>query len=28
VWVAGGHAEPLNSEVWTLHIPDGWFAGK
>jgi hypothetical protein len=20
LWIAGGHAEPLNSEVWALHI--------
>ncbi len=25
IWVAGGHAEPLNSEVWSLEIPEGWF---
>ncbi|MBI2300537.1 MAG: galactose oxidase [Armatimonadetes bacterium] len=25
IWVAGGYAEALNSEVWTLHIPDDWF---
>jgi hypothetical protein len=25
VWVAGGYAEALNSEVWTLEIPEGWF---
>ena len=24
IWVAGGHAEPLNSEVWSLEIPDAW----
>jgi hypothetical protein len=24
IWVAGGHAEPLNSEVWSLHLPAGW----
>jgi hypothetical protein len=21
IWVAGGHAKPLNSEVWTLELP-------
>ena len=26
IWVAGGHAEPLNSEVWSLEIPASWFA--
>ncbi|MBI3920487.1 MAG: hypothetical protein HY318_03625 [Armatimonadetes bacterium] len=25
IWVAGGYAETLNSEVWTLEIPEGWF---
>ena len=25
LWVAGGHAEPLNSEVWSLEIPPTWF---
>jgi len=25
IWVAGGHASPLNSEVWTLDIPPDWF---
>ena len=25
IWVAGGHARPLDSEVWSLHIPEGWF---
>ena len=24
LWVYGGHAEPLNSEVWSLRIPEGW----
>jgi hypothetical protein len=28
IWVAGGHAKPLSSEVWSLDIPDGWFQGK
>ncbi|HEX4069810.1 MAG TPA: galactose oxidase, partial [Planctomycetaceae bacterium] len=23
LWVAGGHARPLNSEVWSLSIPPG-----
>ena len=26
IWVAGGHAEPLNSEVWSLEISTSWFA--
>ena len=26
IWVAGGHATPLNSEVWSLNIPQEWFA--
>ncbi|MCI0683484.1 MAG: hypothetical protein L0Y71_15375 [Gemmataceae bacterium] len=25
VWIAGGHAQPLSSEVWSLHVPRGWF---
>ncbi|MBM4046446.1 MAG: galactose oxidase, partial [Planctomycetes bacterium] len=25
IWVAGGEATPLNSEVWSLEIPPGWF---
>jgi len=25
IWVAGGYAASLNSEVWTLEIPEGWF---
>ena len=25
IWVAGGHADPLNSEVWSLFIPEGAF---
>ena len=24
IWVAGGHAQPLNSEVWSLHLPENW----
>jgi hypothetical protein len=24
IWVAGGHAQPLSSEVWSLHVPKGW----
>ena len=24
IWVAGGHAAPLSSEVWSLHLPVGW----
>ena len=25
IWLAGGHAEPLSGEVWSLGIPEGWF---
>ena len=25
LWVAGGHARPLNSEVWSLFVPPDWF---
>ena len=25
LWVAGGHARPLSSEVWSLHLPAGFF---
>lgn len=25
IWVVGGYADKLNSEVWALHIPEGWF---
>jgi hypothetical protein len=25
IWVAGGHARPLNSEVWNIEIPQEWF---
>jgi len=28
IWVAGGYADKLNSEVWTLQIPEGWFGGE
>ncbi|MBT4868344.1 MAG: galactose oxidase, partial [Planctomycetaceae bacterium] len=24
LWVAGGHARPLSSEVWSLQLPKGW----
>ena len=24
LWVAGGHARPLSSEVWSLHLPANW----
>ena len=24
IWVFGGHARPLSSEVWSLHLPEGW----
>ncbi len=25
IWIAGGHAMPLNSEVWSLEVPRDWF---
>jgi hypothetical protein len=25
IWVTGGHAKPLNGEVWTLKVPPKWF---
>jgi hypothetical protein len=25
IWVAGGHAQPLSSEVWSLQVPRDWF---
>jgi hypothetical protein len=25
IWVTGGHAKPLNGEVWTLEVPAKWF---
>ena len=28
IWIAGGHAQPLSSEVWSLHVPKGWFKEK
>jgi hypothetical protein len=28
IWVAGGYAEALNSEVWSLEIPEGWFGDE
>jgi hypothetical protein len=24
IWIAGGHAQPLSSEVWSLHLPKDW----
>jgi hypothetical protein len=24
IWIAGGHAQPLSSEVWSLHLPADW----
>jgi hypothetical protein len=26
LWVAGGHAKPLSSEVWYLSLPTNFFA--
>jgi Kelch motif protein len=28
IWIAGGHAKPLSSEVWSLEIPMDWFQDK
>jgi hypothetical protein len=28
IWVAGGHAKPLSSEVWSLRIPPDFFTEK
>jgi hypothetical protein len=28
IWVAGGYADVLNSEVWTLQLPEDWPAGE
>jgi hypothetical protein len=28
LWVAGGHAQPLSSEVWSLHVPADWLQQK
>ena len=25
LWIVGGEASPLSSEVWSLHVPNGWF---
>ena len=25
LWIAGGHAQPLSSEVWSLDIPKDYF---
>jgi hypothetical protein len=24
IWLYGGHARPLSSEVWSLKLPDDW----
>jgi hypothetical protein len=24
IWIAGGHATPLSSEVWSLELPRDW----
>jgi hypothetical protein len=24
IWVAGGHAQPLSNEVWSIEVPAGW----
>jgi hypothetical protein len=28
LWVAGGHAQPLSSEVWSLEVPRDWFEAR
>lgn len=28
IWVYGGYAGVLDSQVWTLEIPEGWIAGE
>ena len=28
IWVAGGHAQPLSSEVWSLELPETFEADK
>ncbi len=28
LWVLAGHAEPVNSEVWSLEIPESWFGDE
>ena len=28
IWVAGGHAQPLSSEVWSLELPKDWPSGE
>jgi len=28
IWIAGGHAQPLSSEVWSLHLPKDWSGAK
>jgi len=28
IWIAGGHAQPLSSEVWSLDVPLGWLQDK
>ena len=28
IWVVGGHAQPLSSEVWSLQVPDSWFRDR
>jgi len=28
IYLAGGHAEPVNSEVWRLHLPPDFFEAK
>ncbi|QGQ27148.1 hypothetical protein F1728_29890 [Gimesia benthica] len=25
MWLAGGHAQPLSSQVWSLYVPPNWF---
>jgi hypothetical protein len=28
LWVAGGHARPLSSEVWSLSLPENFFSPR
>jgi hypothetical protein len=28
IWIAGGHAQPLSNEVWSLSLPPDWKPSK
>jgi hypothetical protein len=28
IWMVGGYADVLDSQVWSLEIPPGWFDDK